>query len=98
MIKKTIDFRNISRRYTIAELETDRAPQDSINTGTRLRIADALERLATGKTELETQDELAKARIDVGILRRERDYQKLQIAGLRGVITKLQKKLKETRK
>ena len=101
--KEWRDFRVESRNsyggdVTIQDDGRPLVDQGFLQKGALLRIADALERLAIGKTELETQDELAKTRIDVSILRRERDYQKLQIAGLRGVITKLQKKLKETRK
>ena len=71
---------------------------DDIKTGSFQRIADALERLASGKTELETLKEL-------GEVKKDRDYhssrrieeiaakEKLyrRISALRGVITKLKK-------
>ena len=67
-------------------------PTDAeIQSGSQQRIADALERLASGKAELETLKQLSDARISVGILQRQRDYQKFQIAAYKGHITRLKK-------
>ena len=67
-------------------------PTDAeIQSGSQQRIADALERLASGKAELETLKQLSDAHISVGILRRERDYQKFHIAAYKCHITRLKK-------
>ena len=77
-------------------------PNDAeIQSGSQQRIADALERLATGKTELETLKELESQKRIVSDLSnayntrgREAEHLWRRVSALKGVITKLHKKLK----
>ena len=73
--------------------------RDDIKYGATLRIADALERLASGKSEIETLDELAGQKKIVSDLsnivltkRQEAEHLWRQISAYKGQITKLKKR------
>ena len=95
--KKAFDLREESRKpYRAAH--SGNFTSNDLQDGSLLRIADAIERLAIGKTELQTQNELDEAK---GQLERSRQYHaeknetisrlNHQNAALRGVVTKLKK-------
>ena len=102
--KEWRDFRVESRNSYGVEITIDddgrpTLPEgDFLQKGALLRIADALERLASGKTELETLKELQEVKKDRDyhssrrmeeIAAKEKLYRR--ITALRGVITKLKK-------
>jgi hypothetical protein len=73
---------------------------EGLKTGCLMRIADALERLAIDKTEVETQKELETAKKESASWLRayatraaELDHLYRRINSLRGVITRLNKKV-----
>ena len=69
-------------------------PTDAeIQSGSQQRIADALERLAIGKTELETQKELQEAQQELRLARSLMFAYKKSVVAYKGVITKLKKRL-----
>jgi hypothetical protein len=99
MAKQKLSLQEISREFVNSEVTDNTATWEQIKSGSLLRIANALERLATGKTELETQKELEatqksreyyKSRLDEALNARDRLYRRL--SALRGVITKLKNK------
>lgn len=68
-------------------------PSDSeLLVGHAERIADALERLASGKAQLDTLQELSDAKLDLGIVRRERDHARRLVSYWKGRVTRLKRK------
>jgi hypothetical protein len=99
-MKRKISCRESSRLNIIVDREGGHPVSEDIQDGCLMRIADALERLASGKAELETLRELEEVKKDRDyhssrrreeIVAKERLYRRL--SALKGVITKLKKRL-----
>jgi len=100
--KKWHSFRDLSKVDYGATVDDDKLDKDDqcLQKGSFLRIADALERLASGKSQLETLKELEGQKKIVSDLsnsyttiRLERERLWRRVSALRGVITKLKGKL-----
>ena len=100
-MKRKIACRAASRLDITVDREGGNPISEDIQDGCLMRIADALERLATGKTELETLKELESQKRIVSDLSNayntrghEAEHLWRRVSALKGVITKLKKKLK----
>jgi hypothetical protein len=70
------------------------APSDwQLHLGFMERITEAVERLASGRAQLDTLKELEEAKIDKGILQRERDYARRQAVAYKGHVTRLKREV-----